>query len=64
MITHRDASPAARDMTVEAVLDQCAEAMAIDRRDGTSFDSSELLKPAFLDALDAEDCCAACHGTL
>jgi hypothetical protein len=31
MIASRDASPAARDMAVEAVLDQCAEALALDR---------------------------------
>ena len=64
MITHRDASPAARDMTVEAVLDQCADAMAIDRGDETSFDSSELPKPVFLDSLDPDDRCAACHDSL
>ena len=64
MITHRSASPAARDMNVEAVLNQCADAMAIDRSDETSFDSSEFPKPVFLDALDPDDCCAACHGSL
>lgn len=64
MITDRAASPAARDMDVEAVLDQCADAMAIDRSDETSFDSSELPKPVFLDALDPDDRCATCHGSL
>ena len=64
MITHRDASPAARDMTVEAMLDQCADAMAIDRSDDTSFDSSEFPKPVFLDALDPDDRCAACQSSL
>lgn len=64
MITHRDAAPATREMTVEAVLDQCACAMAIDRKDETSFDSSELPKPVCLDALDPDDRCAACHDSL
>ena len=49
MIAAGDASPAARDMPVEDVLDQCAEAMAIDRSDETSFDSNEFPKAVFLD---------------
>ncbi|MGE3689388.1 MAG: hypothetical protein AB7J47_23855 [Acidimicrobiia bacterium] len=64
MITHRDASPPARDMTAEAVLDQCADAMAIDRSDETSFDSSEFPQPVFLDTVAPDDRCAACHGSL
>lgn len=64
MITHRDASPAARDMPAEAVLDQCADALAIDRSDEPSFDSSEFPKPVFLDTLGPDDRCAACDGSL
>lgn len=49
MIVAGDASPAAREMPAEDVLDQCAEAAAIDRTDETSFDSAEFPKVAFLD---------------
>jgi hypothetical protein len=51
-------------MDVEAVLDQCAEAMAIERSDESSFDSGEFPKPVFLDALDPHDRCDACHSSL
>ncbi|MGH9228314.1 MAG: hypothetical protein ACRD07_06190 [Acidimicrobiales bacterium] len=61
MIAHRDASPAARDMPVEAVLDQCAEALALDRGDEASFDSSEFPKVVLrIDVADG-DRCSSCH---
>jgi hypothetical protein len=64
MIASRDASPAARDMPVEAVLDQCAEAMALDRCDETSFDSSEFPKVVLrVDIADGERR-GACHNEL
>lgn len=61
MIIHRDASPAARDMPVEAVLDQCAEAMAIDRSDEASYDSAEFPKVIQLDTLEPDDVCGSCQ---
>lgn len=64
MIASGDAAPAARDMPAEDVLDQCAEAMAIDRRDETSFDSDEFPKPVFLDWIDPDDTCGTCHQPL
>ena len=62
MVAHGAASPAARDMDVEAVLDQCADAMAIDRADETGYDSHELPKPVLLDTLGNDDHCGACHN--
>ena len=47
MISQGIASPAARDMSEEDVLDQCADAMAIYRMDEGSFDSSEFPKVGF-----------------
>ncbi|MBM4570246.1 hypothetical protein GS896_27480 [Rhodococcus hoagii] len=47
MIADGSASPAARDMSVEDVLDQIAAANAIDRMDERSFDSSEFPKVIF-----------------
>ena len=64
MIAHRDASPAARDMPVEAVLDQCAEALALDRADETRFDSSEFPKVVLRIDVAAGDRCGACHHEL
>src|SRR3954471_17980509 len=64
MIGAGDAAPAARDMPAEDVLDQCAEAMAIDRNDETSFDSGHFPKPVLLDWLDPGDSCASCHQVL
>jgi hypothetical protein len=64
MIATRDASPAARDMPTEAVFDQCAEAMVVNRGDETSYGSDEFPKAVFLDALDNDDRCAACQDLL
>jgi hypothetical protein len=64
MIANRDASPAARVMPVEAVLDQCADALAIDRHDETSFHSSEFPKVVLRVDLAAGDRCGACHHEL
>jgi hypothetical protein len=61
MIARRDASPAARDMPTEAVFDQCAETLAIDRHDETSFDSSEFPKVVPRADVAEGDRCAACH---
>jgi hypothetical protein len=63
-ITHQDAAPAARDMPVEDVLDQCADAMAIDRHDETSYDSSEFPKVVPRIDLADDDHCGACHNDL
>jgi hypothetical protein len=57
-----DAAPAARDMPAEDVLDQCAEAAAIDRTDETSFDSSEFPKVVLLDQIREGDTCRRCHA--
>lgn len=64
MIAVGDASPAAQDMAVEAVLDQCADAMAIDRADETSYDSSELPKVVFLGDSGEDDVCGSCRDPL
>jgi hypothetical protein len=64
MIATGIASPAARDMPVEDVLDQCAAAMAIDSDDETSFDTDEFPKPCFVDSLDPADTCGTCHQPL
>lgn len=55
MIDIGAASPAARDMPVETVLDQIAEANAIDRHDEYSFDSSDFPKVIFAIMLDDDD---------
>lgn len=52
MIRRREASPGARDMDVEEVLDQIASANAIDRYDESSYDSGEFPKVVF--ALECE----------
>ena len=64
MIVAGYASPAARDMPAEDVLDQCAEAAAIDRADETSFDSAEFPKFVFLDQVRNADACGHCHAPL
>lgn len=64
MIAAGDASPAARNMPAEDVLDQCAEASAIDRTDEASFDSSEVPKVAFLDQVRDTDTCGHCYAPL
>ncbi len=48
-------------MPAEAVLDQCARALAIDRDDETTFDSDEFPKVVHLDHLAADETCGACH---
>ena len=64
LIAARDASPAARDMPPETVLDQCADAMAIDRADETTYDSDEFPKVLHLDATTDDDTCGTCHQPL
>jgi len=64
MIARRDAAPAARDMPVEDVLNQCAEAMAIDRHDETSYDSGEFPKVVLRMDLVDDDRCGTCHAQL
>ena len=63
MIAAGDASPAARDMPPEDVLDQCAGASAIDRGDEASFDSDEFPKVVFLHLLD-DAICDVCRSEL
>ncbi len=55
MIRSGDASPAAREMDVEDVLDQIASANGIDREDEYSFDSDDFPKPVFRHQLDPEE---------
>jgi hypothetical protein len=64
MMARRDASPAARDLPVEAVLDQCAQALALDRSDEISFDSSEFPKVVLRIELGDGDRCGACGDEL
>jgi len=51
LISTGEASPAARDMDPEEVLDQTAGANAIDREDEGAFDSIYFPKVAFADQL-------------
>jgi hypothetical protein len=53
MIANGQASPAARDMDTEEVLDQIANANAIDRYNERSYDSAEFPKVIF--ASDVEE---------
>ena len=64
MIATGDASPAARDMPAEDVLDQCAGASTIDRTDEHSYDSDEFPKVVFLDQLPADATCDECGTEL
>lgn len=64
MIGQGIASPAARDMSEEAVMDQCAGAMAIDRMDEATFDSGEFPKIVFVDELKTDEHCGSCHEPL
>lgn len=64
MIAAGDASPAARDMPTEDVLDQCAGASAIDRDDEASFDSDEFPKVVCLHQLSDGATCDACRSEL
>lgn len=54
LVAAGELSPAARDMSAEDVLDQHAGALAIDRSDERSFDSSEFPKVIFWDQVDME----------
>lgn len=64
MIAAGDTSPAARDMSPEDVLDQCAGACAIERDDATSFDSDDFPKVVILDQLPAGATCDECGTEL
>lgn len=50
------AAPAARDMNEERVLDQIAEANAIERYNEWSYDSDEFPKVVFEGSLQGEHC--------
>lgn len=60
MITRGVASPGARGMVVEDVLDQIAGADGIDRQDERTFDSNEFPKVVFSSDLEDGETCA--HG--
>ena len=64
MIRRGDASPAARDMSTEDVLWQCARAAGIDYDDLYSFDSDEFPKPFVVDQVEGTEYCASCHEDL
>jgi hypothetical protein len=64
MIAHGTASPAARDMRAEDLLDQCAGAMAIDREDEYSFDSGDFPKVIFASSVEDGECCGRCGNEL
>lgn len=64
LIATRVAAPAARDMPVAEVLDQCADAMAIERDDEASFDTDELPKRVLVAMLGPGDRCATCRRPL
>lgn len=54
LIAAGEASPAARDLSVEDALDQIAAANAIDRRDENTFDSNDFPKVIFWNQVDLE----------
>ena len=63
MVAGGEASPAARDMSVEDALDQIADANAIDRYDEWSFDTDDFPKVIF--SIDDDDCyCGRCGKRL
>lgn len=64
MIAVRDAAPAARDIPIEDALDHIADAMAIDRHDETTYDSSEFPKVVHRIDLTDDDHCGTCHDEL
>ena len=64
MIADGLAAPAARVTPTDDVLEQCAGALAIDRADDTTYDTSEFPKPVHLDWLTSDDTCARCHEPL
>lgn len=60
MIAHGIAAPAARDMPAEDALWQCAEAMAIDSMDESSYDSGEFPKVVFALQIEFDERCGGC----
>jgi hypothetical protein len=65
MVAGGDLSPAARDMSVERVLDQHAGAIGIDREDESSFDSDDFPKVVFSSQVeDPEEICSYCEDSL
>ena len=63
MIHERSMAPAARGMGIEEALDQCAQAVALDRYDERSFDSGDFPKVVFVSMLEG-DVCGSCGGEL
>ena len=61
MIAAGIAAPAAQHMPIEVALDQCAEALGVDRADEHSFDSHEFPKDVFLDQVYDDDRCGGCR---
>ena len=64
LIGRGEASPAARDMRVEEVLDQIAGANGIDRDDEHSFDSDDFPKVVLGVSLEEHERCDGCDGEL
>lgn len=65
MVLARELSPAALSMRNEDVLDQHAGALAIDRTDESSFDSSEFPKVIFQSMVESDDdVCGHCGNPL
>jgi len=60
MIANRDASPAARDMNEETVLDMIAEANAIDRYEEWTYDTDDFPKVVFADSVEESEECNGC----
>jgi hypothetical protein len=60
MIAAGLAAPAARDMRVEDVLDQIADANCIDRYDEKSYDSGEFPKVVFSSQVESDERCDSC----
>lgn len=56
MIIRGEAGPTARDMDVESVLDQIAEANAIDRMDEHTFDTDTFPKVIFSSQTEGDTC--------
>jgi hypothetical protein len=59
MIADGIAAPATRDMPTDDVLEQCAGALAIDRHDDTTYDTSEF--PNLFSTGSPDDTCTSCH---
>lgn len=58
------ASPAARDLPEESVLDAIAEAREINREDEYTFDSDDFPKVVFADSVQDDERCDACGNSL